>query len=237
MNLVCLPCANREPSALFKISTDRKASVLPLFKVLASIIMSCPTLAAFMNEMDRSTLTPATGSCEVRRAHVETASTSVEVIPPCRVPALFWCSSRTVISHRAHPSPADTTRNWNEQFIIHLKEMYKLPPLIKETFLFFMITYLKGLETSPNMSLKVLSDSKTISNTCNNILGHFFMSFHLVQLWYKLNCLIVQMWNKLLYMFILSKAINKLKQILSSEQTTTDNLKLSGHIFSKIKSC
>ena len=64
-----------------------------------------------------STLTPATCFSDVRRAHVETASTNVAVIPPWSVPPLFWSSSETVISQTQCPFPPLTTLIYKSFFL------------------------------------------------------------------------------------------------------------------------
>lgn len=47
MNLVCEPLATNTPVPFFVISTLRKASVLPTFKVLQSMTIVSPSVAAF----------------------------------------------------------------------------------------------------------------------------------------------------------------------------------------------
>ena len=61
------------------------------------------------HETERSTLTPGLYGSVVKRAKVEIVSTIVAVIPPCKVPPRFVCSSLTFILHTHLPSAAETT--------------------------------------------------------------------------------------------------------------------------------
>jgi hypothetical protein len=66
--------------------------------------LGCPTYVMFM-----STLTPGAALGPLIKASVDTQSTSVAVIPPCRLPIRFVSSSPTFISHTSFPSPPDNT--------------------------------------------------------------------------------------------------------------------------------